>query len=189
MAMDDEPLKATLMLIRAYDKDVSFEIDVKYLTEGAEDLVTVNPAIVTIPAGEKSVDFEIISNKKGVVADKVQLEIGVKYPLPEADMGRVEEVLRVVVKPYMEAEDLTEEQVRTIVREEWAAQEAKRNNAEASGWAVEYIQRAIQAGILTGVDDGKGGLTIASPQGPAIRQEMAAMGVAILEAVKKELGS
>ena len=110
LAMDDEPLKATLMLIRAYDKDVSFEIDVKYLTEGAGDLVTVNPAIVTIPAGEKSVDFEIISNKKGVVADKVQLEIGVKYPLPEADMGKVEEVLRVVVKPYMEAEDLTEEQ-------------------------------------------------------------------------------
>ena len=70
-----------------------------------------------------------------------------------------------------------------------AAQEARRNHAEASGWAVEYIQRAIQAGILTGVDDGKGGLTIASPQGPAIRQEMAAMGVAILEAVKKELGS
>ena len=26
LAMDDEPLKATLMLIRAYDKDVSFEI-------------------------------------------------------------------------------------------------------------------------------------------------------------------
>ena len=66
LAMDDEPLKATLMLIRAYDKDVSFEIDVKYLTEGVEDLVTVNPAVVTIPAGEKSVDFEIISNEKGV---------------------------------------------------------------------------------------------------------------------------
>lgn len=33
LAMDNEPLKATLMLIRAYDKDVSLEIDVKYLTE------------------------------------------------------------------------------------------------------------------------------------------------------------
>ena len=107
LAMDNEPLKATLMLIRAYDKDVSLEIDVKYLTEGVEDLVTVNPAVVTIPAGEKSVDFEIISNEKGVVEDKVHLEIGVKYPLPEADMGKVEEVLRVVVKPYMETEDLT----------------------------------------------------------------------------------
>ena len=81
LAMDNEPLKATLMLIRAYDKDVSLEIDVKYLTEGVEDLVTVNPAVVTIPAGEKSVDFEIISNEKGVVEDKVHLEIGVKYPL------------------------------------------------------------------------------------------------------------
>lgn len=62
---------------------------------------------MTIPAGEKSVDFEIISNDKEGVEDKVYLEIGVKYPLPEADMGKVEEVLRVVVKPYMEAEDLT----------------------------------------------------------------------------------
>ena len=88
LAMDDEPLKATLMLIRAYDKDVSFEIDVKYLTEGAEDLVTVNPAIVTIPAGEKSVDFEIISNKKGVVADKVQLEIGVNIHYRKRIWGR-----------------------------------------------------------------------------------------------------
>ena len=80
-----------------------------------------------------------------------------------------------VAREMQGGEDLTEEQVRTIVREELAAQEAKRNHAEASGWAVE--------------DDGKGGLTIASPQGPAIRQEMAAMGVAILEAVKKELCS
>jgi len=87
LAMDNEPLKATLMLIRAYDKDVSLEIDVKYLTEGVENLVTVNPAVVTIPAGEKSVDFEIISNDKEGVEDKVYLEIGVKYPLPEADMG------------------------------------------------------------------------------------------------------
>ncbi|MFR7877503.1 MAG: DUF4929 family protein [Butyricimonas paravirosa] len=77
LAMDNEPLKATLMLIRAYDKDVSLEIDVKYLTEGVENLVTVNPAVVTIPAGEKSVDFEIISNDKEGVEDKVYLEIGV----------------------------------------------------------------------------------------------------------------
>lgn len=107
---DNEPLKATLMLIRAYDKDVSLEIDVKYLTEGVGDVVTVNPAVVTIPAGEKSVDFEIVSNQKGELEDKVYLEIGVKYPLPEADMGKVEEVLRIVVKPYIELEDLTEEQ-------------------------------------------------------------------------------
>ena len=82
---------------------------------------------------------------------------------------------------------MKEEEVRKIVREELAAQEAKRNNAEASGWAVEYIQRALQAGILAGVDDGKGGKTIARPQGISTREEMATMGVAILEAVRKEL--
>lgn len=88
-------------------------------------------------------------------------------------------------KAMLEMDDLTEEQVRKIAREEWAAQEAKRNNAAASGWAGPYIQKAIQAGILAGVDDGKGGLTIASPQGNSTRQEMATMGVAILEAIKR----
>lgn len=90
-------------------------------------------------------------------------------------------------KTMLEVEDLTEKQVRQIAREEWAAQEAKRNNAEASSWAGPYIQKAIQAGILTGVDDGKGGLTIASPQGNSTRQEMATMGVAILEAVRRAI--
>ena len=90
-------------------------------------------------------------------------------------------------KSLLEVDDLTEEQVRQIAREEWAAQEAKRNNAAPSGWALEYIQRAIQAGILAGVDDGKGGKTIARPQGISTREEMATMGVAILEAVKTRL--
>ena len=80
---------------------------------------------------------------------------------------------------------MTEEQVRTIVREELAAQEARRNHAEASGWAVEYIQRAIQAGIPGRRGRRQGWADHRQSQGPAIRQEMAAMGVAILEAVKK----
>ena len=89
-----------------------------------------------------------------------------------------------VARGMQGGEELTEGQVRQIAREEWAAQEAKRNNAAPSGWALEYIQRAIQAGILAGVDDGKGGKTIARPQGISTREEMATMGVAILEAVK-----
>ena len=55
---------------------------------------------------------------------------------------------------------------------------------EPSGWAVEYIQRALQAGILAGVDDGQGGKTIARPQEISTREEMATMGVAILEAIR-----
>ena len=90
-----------------------------------------------------------------------------------------------VAREMQGGEELTQEQVRQIVREELAAQEIKRNNAAASSWALEYIQRAIQAGILTGVDDGQGGLTIAAPQGNATRQEMATMGVAVLEAVRR----
>ena len=91
-----------------------------------------------------------------------------------------------VAREMQGGEDLTEEQVRQIAREEWAALGGpERNNAAASSWAVPYIQKALQAGILDGVDDGKGGLTIAAPQGGATRQEMATMGVAILEAGRR----
>ena len=103
-------------------------------------------------------------------------------------LERHEEIAAEVTRRLQEEVDnMTEDQIRKIVREEWAAQETKRNNATASSWAVEYIQRALQAGILAGVDDGKGGLTIARPQGISTREEMATMGVAILEAVRKEL--
>lgn len=88
-------------------------------------------------------------------------------------------------KTMLEVEEVTEDQVRAMVREELAAQESRRANAAASDWAVEYIRKAIQAGILAGVEDGKGGLTIARPQGPATREEMATMGVAILEAARQ----
>lgn len=92
-----------------------------------------------------------------------------------------------VAREMQGGEELTEEQVRQIAREEWAAQEAKRNNAAASSWAEPYIRKAIQAEILTGVDDGKGGKTIARPQGISTREEMATMGVAILEAIQRAI--
>lgn len=88
-------------------------------------------------------------------------------------------------KSMLEVDDLSEEQVRKIAREEWAAQESKRANEPADGWAKQYITAAIRAGILDGVDDGQGGLTIARPRSNSTRQEMATMGVAILEAIKR----
>lgn len=109
---------------------------------------------------------------------------GKRCPAPWVDApGEWEKFKAMLSEP--EVMDLTEEQVRKIVREEWAALETQRATAAASSWAVPYIQKALQAGILDGVDDGKGGLTIAAPQGGATRQEMATMGVAILEAGRR----
>ena len=51
-----------------------------------------------------------------------------------------------------------------VVREELAAQEAKLANAPADGWALEFIRQAVQENILSGVDDGQGGVTIARPR-------------------------
>lgn len=108
VASDETPLKGTLTFTRAYDQPVSLEMTVKYQTEGVDDLVTIRPAVVTLPAGSRSVDFEVVSNKKEI-SEAVLIEIGVKEPLPQNDM-QVKETLRVNVKPYLTAEDLTMEQ-------------------------------------------------------------------------------
>ena len=46
------------------------------------------------------------------------------------------------------------------------------------------FRQAVEAGILTGVDDGQGGVTIARPRAHTTRQELATMGVAILKAAR-----
>lgn len=108
IASDTTPLKATLTLTRAYDQPVELEMVVNSLVKGAEEWVSVRPAVVTVPAGSRSVDFEVVSNQKEMDG-AVQIEISVKEPLPQNDM-QVKETLRLNVKPYMSAEDLTEEQ-------------------------------------------------------------------------------
>lgn len=96
---------------------------------------------------------------------------------------RINSVLRWTVRE--ERPELTEDRVRQIVREELAAQEAKLANAPADGWALEFIRQAVQENILSGVDDGQGGVTIARPRAHTTRQELATMGVAILKAARK----
>lgn len=108
MASDTTPLKATLTLTRAYDRPVSLEMIVKSQVTGVEELVTIRPAVVTIPAGLRNVDFEVVSNQKEM-SEAVQIEISVKEPLPEKGM-QVKETLHVNVKPFLSVEDLTEEQ-------------------------------------------------------------------------------
>ena len=61
--------------------------------------------------------------------------------------------------------DLTEQQVRAIVREELAAVQAARDKLPVSGWAAENLERAKAAGITDG----------ARPQGWCTRQEAALM--------------
>lgn len=108
IASDTTALKATLTLTRAYDQPVSLEMVVKSQAKGVEELVTIRPMVVTIPAGLRNVDFEVVSNQKDI-REAAQIEISVKEPLPQNDM-QVKETLRVNVKPYLSAEDLTEEQ-------------------------------------------------------------------------------
>ena len=100
-----------------------------------------------------------------------------------AENRRINSVLRWTVRE--EEPELTEDRVRQIVREELAVQESRLANAPADSWALPYIRQAVEEGILTGVDDGQGGVTIARPRAHTTRQELATMGVAILKAARK----
>ena len=61
--------------------------------------------------------------------------------------------------------DLTEQEVRSIVREELAAAQAARDKLPASDWAAEKLKQAVAAGITDGT----------RPRGFATREEVALM--------------
>ena len=75
--------------------------------------------------------------------------------------------------------ELTEEQVRAIVREEYKKIQTETAALSASDWAKPYIREAIDAGLMADV-----GGTIDRPQAAVTRQELATTAVAILNAVK-----
>ena len=174
------------------DEDTAYHCGSKHpvhpLCRNANSIgVEMCDSVGAVPAATRARTAELVRelmDQYGVPPENVLRHYdvtGKKCPAPWVDNPSEWEKF----KNMLEVMELTEAQVRNIAREEWAAQEAKRTAAAASSWAEPYIRKAIQAGILTGVDDGQGGLTIASPQGPATRQEMATMGVAILEAIKR----
>ena len=61
--------------------------------------------------------------------------------------------------------DLTEQEVRAIIREELAAAQAARDKLPASDWAAEKLKQAKAAGITDGT----------RPRGFATREEVALM--------------
>lgn len=80
--------------------------------------------------------------------------------------GKSMDTFRADVTRAMEGgEDLTEEQVRTIVRDEVAKLQAQQAAQPVSDWAEELLAEAVAQGIT----DGK------RPQAPATRQEVALM--------------
>lgn len=76
---------------------------------------------------------------------------------------------------YEEVIDLTEAQVRTIARDEWAKMEAERAALPASDWAKPFIQKAVDLGLMAKNEAG----SIDRPQAAPTRQELAVVANAI----------
>lgn len=122
---DTVPLKVSLSITRAYDKNQTFEISVTNTTNEIENLVTVKPSSVTIPAGARTVDFDIISNGREILKNEVYLEVSVKS-LPETDM-EIFKNLTIRLKPGLRNPELSEEQ-KTLL------EGYKQNGLDLSQW-------------------------------------------------------
>lgn len=174
----------------ANDTHISFEIcedgleDVSYFEAVYRQAVELTAYLCRQFDLDPLADGVVICHSEGHVRGVASNHADVMHWFPR--FGKTMDDFRADVAWTMEREEkMKEEQVRAIVREELAAKEAERAAKQADDWAMPYVQEAIKAGIMSGVDDGEGGLTISSPLTAMSRQEAATMGVAILKAVRK----
>ena len=170
----------------ANNTHISFEICEDSL-ENSDYLESVYQAAVELTAElcsqyglDPEADGVVLCHSEGHARGMASNHADVMHWFPK--FGKNMDMFRADVARVLRGEDeMTEEQVRAIIREELAAQEAQKVAEPADDWAKPYIQAAVQAGILDGVEDGQGGITIARPKANPTRQEMATMGVALLK--------
>lgn len=89
-----------------------------------------------------------------------------------ADVARVME--------NKEEKDLTEKEVRAVVRDELAKAQAEQAKAAADKWALPQIEACIQAGIMSNVAPEGEAPMIDRPKDPLSRQEAAVMAARML---------
>lgn len=79
-----------------------------------------------------------------------------------------------------EEKELTEKEVRAVVRDELAKAQAELAKAAADKWALPYIETCIQAGVMSNVAPEGEALMIDRPKDPLSRQEAAVMAARML---------
>ena len=95
--------------------------------------------------------------------------------------GKTMDDFRADVAREMKGErELTEKEVRAIVRDEYAKIEAERAKLPASEWAVPHIQEAIDRGLMT--ENAAG--SIDRPRATTTREELATVANAIYKALE-----
>lgn len=174
----------------ANDTHISFEIcedglqDASYFKAVYQAAVELTGDLCKQYGLNPQADGVIICHSEGYAQGIASNHADVMHWFPIHGKGM--NTFRADVARVMEGEeDMTEEQIRTIIREELEAREAKRAAEPADDWAKPYIQTAVEMGILSGVDDWQGEITIARPKSNPTREEMAVMGVAILRETNK----
>ena len=98
--------------------------------------------------------------------------------------GKSMDTFRADVARELEGDyDMTEEQVRAIVRDEYKKMEEQRAAEPADSWAEPYIRKAIEIGAMTNVGTGSEP-KIDRPQAEISRQEVAVVVAALSGGVK-----
>lgn len=100
---DTEPLVVEVMLTKALEEDLVLEFGLN----GAEGVVELQGSPVTIPAGEKTASFSVVSKNANVLEASANYTVTVSTVLPEG--VALKTPLQFVVSP-MSVEALTDEQ-------------------------------------------------------------------------------
>lgn len=80
-----------------------------------------------------------------------------------------------------EMRDLTEKEVRAVVRDELAKAQAELAKAPADKWAVPHIEACVRAGVMANVAEEGQAPMIDRPKAPLTRQEAAVMAAAMVQ--------
>ena len=158
------------------DTHISFEIcedgltDRAYFQQVYQTAVELTAQLCRTYGLDPTRDGVVICHSEGYARGIASNHGDVMHWFPR--FGKSMDTFRADVARAMEGgEDLTEEQVRTIVRDEYAKIQAQQAALPVSDWAEELLAEAVAMGIT----DGK------RPQAPATRQEVALMVMAGIE--------
>ncbi|MGI5963738.1 MAG: N-acetylmuramoyl-L-alanine amidase family protein [Lawsonibacter sp.] len=171
----------------ANDTHIGFEIcegnldDKSYFEQTYEKAVQLVAMLCTTYRLDPSEPGVVICHSEGASMGLAGFHADVMHWWPKH--GKSMDTFRKDVFDIMRGEkDLTENEVRTIVRDEFSKIEAERAMEPADSWAEPYIKDGIAMGITASADS----KTMERPKSSITREEAVVMCVAAVKAAGKE---
>lgn len=171
----------------ANNTHISFEIcedglnDESYFSKVYQEAVELTAYLCELYGLNPLADGVVICHSEGHTRGIASNHADVMHWFPK--FGKNMDTFRTDVNQLLKGEtELTESQIRQIVRDEYQKIEAERAALPASDWAKPYIQQGIDLGITAENASG----TMDRPQASISRQEVLTMCVATVKAAERK---